>query len=514
MIKKLILGPPGTGKTTTLIDIVSDLLDKGVPPQKIAYVSFTRKAAEEAIERARKKFNLPKSSFPHFRTLHSMAYRELGLTNSDVMQFTHWEDIAELTGKKLSPLGFNDGVGPDEIISFHLHLARTMCRSYAEHFSIIAGSLARRKYNFGTLRRGGGMEEFIKLGEFIDNYKSNAALLDFSDMLLQGSNCDPLEIEYAIIDEAQDLSRLQWRFCKSIFSACETVWIAGDDDQAIYSWAGADLHTFRHMDAERSTLEHSWRLPRSVWEVACGIVDTIDDRYEKTWRPRDEEGGFNLVSDLSECPLSNGESWYLLTRTKSQQQGIVHWLRGHGYTYTKQGRHSVKAEHLALAKSWTRLTKGEYITAAQARALYEYMRDDQLNSNAVELIKNVDPEDRLRMQNLISDYGLKETTGTWHEVLTIDYVDRQYYKAVKERSGTEALVGEPSILVDTIHSVKGGEADNVYFSNSMGQRPHRNFKAGFNRDDEARIFYVAATRAKKNLYIKPSLQCAFPLPNL
>lgn len=514
MKKQLILGPPGTGKTTTLINIVADLLEKGVPPQQIAYVSFTRKAADEAIDRAREKFNLPKSSFPHFRTLHSLAYRELGLSSSDVMTASHWDEIHEMTGRRLSPSGFNDGVGPEEIVSFHLHLAKAMCRSYAEHFQAVAGSLARRKYNFGTLRRGGGLSEFIKLGELIDNYKTNAALLDFSDMLSAACHCDPLEVQYAIIDEAQDLSRLQWKYCKSVFSRCETVWVAGDDDQAIYSWAGADLYTFRHMEAERTVLEHSWRLPHRIWEVAGGIVDMIDDRYEKNWQPKDEEGEFKLVSDLSECPLDNDESWYLLTRTKSQQQGMVHWLRGHGYAYTRHGRHSVKAEHLAMAKAWTRLTKGEYVTAAQVRLLYDNMRDDQISRDAIDLVNNLEPDHRLRMQNLNDEFGLKIQRGLWHEVLTIDYVDSQYYKAIKERSGTQALVEEPRIVIDTIHGVKGGEADNVYFSNSMGQRPYRNFKDGYNRDDEARIFYVAATRAKKRLFIKPSLQCAFPLPTV
>lgn len=514
MNKKLILGPPGTGKTSTLIDKVADLLEQGVRPQQIAYVSFTRKASEEAITRVCKKFDLPKKSFPHFRTLHSLAYRELGLTSSDVMTAAHWDEIGEMTGKNLSPSNFNDGIGSDEIVSFHLHLAKAMGRTYAEHFQAVAGSLAKRKFNFGALRHGGSMADFVRLGDFIDGYKANAALLDFSDMLSHACRCDPLDVNYAIIDEAQDLSRLQWNFCKSIFSQCETVWIAGDDDQAIYSWAGADLYTFRHMDAERSVLEHSWRLPHRIWELANGIVDMIDDRYEKKWRSRDEQGSFKLVSDLSECPLDNGESWYLLTRTKAQQQGMVHWLRGHGYTYTRLGRHSVKSEHLALAKAWTRLTKGEYISAAQVHSLYKNMRDDQISSSAVELIGNLEPDHRLRMETLTKDFGLKVDQGMWHEVLTVDRIDAQYYKSVKERSGGHALVDEPRIVIETIHGVKGGEADNVYFSNSMGQRPYRNYKAGYNRDDEARIFYVAATRAKKSLYIKPSLQCSFPLPNL
>ena len=87
---QVILGPPGTGKTTTLLRIVEDALSRGVPPERIAYLAFTRKAAYEAQERAMTQFGFDEARFPFFRTLHSLAFRELGLQRDKVMTNKHY----------------------------------------------------------------------------------------------------------------------------------------------------------------------------------------------------------------------------------------------------------------------------------------------------------------------------------------------------------------------------------------------------------------------------------------
>ena len=76
-MKTIILGPPGTGKTTALLELVENYLGRGISPSKIGYFAFTKKAANEALQRAMKQFNLSEDDLPYFRTLHSLAFRRL-----------------------------------------------------------------------------------------------------------------------------------------------------------------------------------------------------------------------------------------------------------------------------------------------------------------------------------------------------------------------------------------------------------------------------------------------------
>jgi superfamily I DNA/RNA helicase len=109
MIKK-IFGPPGTGKTTTLLNLVDEYIKKGTPLNRIGYFAFTRKAANEAKDRMLERNpELDKKDLRYFQTLHSFAFHTLGMSEENVMQPVHYEQIGKELNLRVTEVGDESG---------------------------------------------------------------------------------------------------------------------------------------------------------------------------------------------------------------------------------------------------------------------------------------------------------------------------------------------------------------------------------------------------------------------
>lgn len=91
----------------------------------------------------------------------------------------------------------------------------------------------------------------------------------------------------------------------------------------------------------------------------------------------------------------------------------------------------------------------------------------------------------------------------WRRRVHADFIQRTKFAAeIVERRGVQAILDPPQVMVGTIHSVKGGQADVVYLFPDLSQAGDTGYQtAGGGRDSVTRLFYVGVTRARETLYI-------------
>lgn len=487
----IILGPPGTGKTTTLLGMVERELQEGTPPERIGYLSFTRRAAEEAISRASEKFNLERSRFPYFRTLHSLCFRALGLSSSEVLEGKRLEEFGNLVGYKITGRfsldeGTTFGFEKGDRILFMEHLAR----SREVPLEVV--------YNEDD--DGLSLWEVKRFAEALAQYKRDLGIVDFTDMLLSfvSSNIR-IGLDVLFVDEAQDLSKLQWDVVRKLSENVRQVVIAGDDDQALYRWSGADVETLITMPGRVRVLERSWRVPRAVQEVAASVVDRIRNRREKTWHPRDEDGLVKRHTSWASIDLS-GPDILILARNRYLLREFESVLKAMGYLYEFQGARSIRPKLLDAVLTWERLRQGKTgVTVQQARKMYEFMSANTSIRRGYKTLPDLPDDQEIDMRFLVENGGLLVDPKTlWYDALDrMSLVEVSYIRAARRRG--ENLLAPPRIRLSTIHGMKGGEADQVVLMTDMAARTFEQYRR--NPEDEHRVWYVAVTRARRELHI-------------
>lgn len=474
MKRRLILGPPGTGKTTRLLKEIAALLAGGAAPAEIAFVSFTRTAVGEGRSRAESQFGLTARDLPYFRTLHSLCFNALGLRRSDVMSREHYAALGAVMGEDLDGTPDDAPVSPDS----------SGALVYVDHYARNTGTAL-----FDAYHEHGGELDWQRLSRFDAAhrvYKADHGLTDFTDMLSKFvEEARPAPVRYAFVDEAQDLTALQWSVVQRAFCEAELLVIAGDDDQAVHRWAGADPAPLITWPYESETLDQSYRLPRQVFVLAAEIAGRMEQRRPKHWRPRPAPGHVDFLHSPEEVDLSSGD-WLMMARTRHQLKQLREIAHAQGVAYSTRGVSSVNPTTTRTIQAYEALRAGRTVTSDDGRLVLTGL-DKPAHNLPSEAWLNAE------------DLGINPSQ-IWHDALIAISVDEREYCLSILRAGDQ-LTATPRIRIETIHGAKGSEAQNCLLLTDLTRRANRALE--LDPDSEHRVFYVGATRARENLFVVP-----------
>lgn len=299
----LLLAPAGTGKTRVLTTRYLMLADRGTAIERILLSTFSNAAAHELIERIEPAVNM-KTEDLWVGTTHSIGLRiirenaqALGLANVDAIMDREQQEelITRLMRSRGHPMADtpNEKATMKRVLDF-IEKAKNAMKSPAEAVEAIENG--RADWAPGISR-----EDATIYVEY-ETWKKAYDMIDYNDMLYMPVmliESDPAIAEiwqgmfdHVMVDEYQDLSRMQIRLLKNIVgngNNAATFYAAADDDQAIYGWRGSDVRATLEFERHwrNPTIVHirdNYRTPKAIFGHASKLIRHNADRHEKNIR--------------------------------------------------------------------------------------------------------------------------------------------------------------------------------------------------------------------------------------
>lgn len=461
-----------THNTRRLIEEVSKELETR-RPEELAFVTFTRKGAEEGLRRVCSKLMFEPEDLPYFRTLHSLTFHALNLKGTQM--------FGRLDQRKFNKeFGYN--VNRCEVDTGKV--APTRDSLYLDFYDMErSGALTSKQLAEADIEKA----YYNQIVRNYEAYKAREEKVDFFDCLIKYvENGEALPVKVAMIDEAQDITALQWKVIDKAFKKAEKIIIAGDDKQSIYAYSGA-RPDFLIQLSKQFPVEHlskSYRIPYSVYKLSVAITNFIGEKTEQKAEPRMENGeGMimqlneleRILNFLDESCIKNDPdktAWYILARNNC---------------FLEEPK---KVLEEALIPYWT--AEGFFMGGEIMKRLKDY-----------ENFKMEGYRDPKKKEDFQRKFGIEDFTQPFTETNLFTEGRKWVYASYIEKYGLKKLEEmckwNPQVLVSTIHHVKGGEAKNVAIMLDTTRKTKGNVFE--NIDEELRILYVGVTRAKENLFL-------------
>ena len=579
----LVIAGAGSGKTRTLIYRVARLVEQGISPPSILLLTFTRKAAQEMLERAA-MLQDERCRFVSGGTFHSLANRILrryaGLLGfPDGFSLLDRSDMEDVISSLIRELNFNKR--PNR---FPKKGTIASIISKGANTQQPIEELLEAEYEH--------LLEFLphikRLAHMYDTYKKNNSLMDYDDLLLHLRSLLQMNMEvrrilsrqfkYIMVDEYQDTNRIQADILEHLCFEHRNIMVVGDDCQAIYSFRGADYNNMfdfpnRFPDAKIIKLEENYRSTQPILDVTNAIMDRAIKKYTKCLYTR-REGGKRpeLINTRTEPKQAEFVCRYIkeqLKRGYSLKDFAVLFRAGYhsfeleaelarqripyvkygGFKFLESAHIKDFLSHISAflnrdnIVSWMRILRLiKNIGPAKAQRIYKWLKENNIHPKDLSQWPGMKDKNRYRELNALANLFFemsKEGISPRDAVKLImdyyvpilkdrfdDYPKRQRdlnqiismasrYKSLK--SFLDDLILEPPtspdeleqeqdadfLTLSTVHSAKGLEWPIVIIIWAVeGRFPlYRSIGDIDSLEEERRLMYVAATRAKDHLII-------------
>jgi len=566
-----LFGGPGSGKTTALLDRVDELLEADdVSIRDVLVVSYTRAAAAEVRERLAERLDTsPRALQGNVCTMHAKAYELLDLSRGDVVGESDKEEFCEEYGVE-----YEDEYGGagrrtarsttlgNKIIATSQWLQRTQ-RDVADWYDVPFQwdvESVRLPPDIDPNAQEGNKytptwptdDDRIDVPEVIRawrSYKGEHGLVGFADMLerVAGRSLVP-HVDYLVIDEFQDITTLQYEVYEEWKPHMEGVLIAGDDDQVVYAWQGADPNILLDAEVhEDVVLPNSYRLPSRILNVVNREIRHIDKRQEKDLNPR-KEGGvvegirnpsmFEVVRNVQHTVDTTDETLMILFRARYQMFQFIDDFLPKGIPFSVMTDQRMWTDRLTdYVRAVEKLDADDPITGLEARRLADMLQDSAFGTNERDAFydtlddreEEADVEDIAQIEvspDVVTDHVpfMPDTAAAGDMLRKVTSFQRNSVDAYFD--GDYGGMDPSRVRVGTIHSAKGREAAHVFVCTDLTEKVVEQMAASVDdptdvpgveeftahtspvpllTDNERRVFYVGMSRARERLVLLENL---------